>query len=303
MSRKVLAVVIVALAASLASAVYARKAAGQTSSAHRAAQPAADPGATAAQPSISESNPETECGGAPCAMTPKNVSVANNPAPPVDVWPWQERISWAANLLLMLMSYPALILAVSLLRKIERQMRYVEIAAEAASESAKSALSLAQAQEKAERPWILVTPETMPGIPDAFTVVATNRGRSPARIISLSEGLAFARDESYLPEEPSYRERPSHVPLASLILLPGESVGIMNFQRDDVRAISSDPEQLRRVEDWEEKIYLYGKVTYIDLRFPDEGDYRETAWCCWYIHGRQKSGLVNAGAPQYNQHT
>ena len=201
------------------------------------------------------------------------------------------------------MSYPALILAVSLLRKIERQMRYVEIAAEAASESAKSALSLAQAQEKAERPWILVTPETMPGVPDAFTVVATNRGRSPARIIGLSEGLAFARDESYLPEEPSYRERPSHVPLVSLILLPGESVGIMNFQRDDVRAICTDPEQMRRVEDWEEKIYLYGKVTYIDLRFPDEKDHRDTMWCCWYIHGRQKSGLVNAGSPQYNQHT
>jgi len=298
MSRKILAVVIVAFAASLASAARAGQTAG---SAHRAAQQTTDLSAPAPTPE-STSNPETDCGGAPCPATPAHISIAT-PAPAAGPWPWQERISWAANLLLMLMSYPALIMAVSLLRKIERQMRYVEIAAEAASESAKSALSLAQAQEKAERPWILVTPETMPGVPDAFTVVATNRGRSPARIISLSEGLAFARDESDLPEEPSYRERPSHVPLASLILLPGESVGIMNFQRDDVRAISSDPEQLRRVEDWEEKIYLYGKVTYIDLRFPDESDYRETMWCCWYIHGRQKSGLVNAGAPQYNQHT
>ena len=214
----------------------------------------------------------------------------------------QERISWAANLILVLIAYVGVMLAVSLLRKIERQARYGEAAAQAAAESAKAALLLAQAQERAERPWIVITAEPVPGIRDSFTVVATNRGRSPARIISLVDEVAIARDESHLPLAPAFKTDP-HAPSVLTILLPGESRGIKSFQRDDTKSVCDNAEDLRRVEEWEAKIFLYGAITYADLRAPAEEPAHETSWCCWYIHGRQKSGMVMAGPPEYNRHT
>jgi hypothetical protein len=214
----------------------------------------------------------------------------------------QERIGWAANLILVLIAYVGIMLALSTLRKIERQARYGEAAAHAAAESAKAALLLAQAQERAERPWIVIAPEPVPGIHDSFTVVATNRGRSPARIISLIDEVTIVHDESHLPPAPAFKNEP-HAPRVLTILLPGESTGIKSFHRDDVKSVCETTEDLHRVEEWETKIYLYGVITYADLRAPSEEPARETSWCCWYIHGRQKSGMVMAGPPEYNRHT
>jgi hypothetical protein len=42
---------------------------------------------------------------------------------------------------------------------------------------------------------------------------------------------------------------------------------------------------------------------YRDLVSPQGSNEHETNWCCWYIHGRQKSGMVIAGPPSYNSHT
>jgi hypothetical protein len=225
----------------------------------------------------------------------------------------QDRIAWAASLILTIMAYVGIMLAVSALRKIERQTRYGETAAQAAADSAKAALLLAQtqaqaqdqqaeAQAQADRPWILVTAEPAPGVPNGFIVVATNRGRGPARIVALAEEITSATDESQLPPVPAFTGEP-HAPAVPMILLPGEFTDIKSFNRDDVKSVCRTEERLRRVEDWEEKIYLYGAIAYRDLRSTDEKHFHETAWCCWYIHGRQKSGMVMAGPPQYNRHS
>ena len=57
------------------------------------------------------------------------------------------------------------------------------------------------------------------------------------------------------------------------------------------------------MENWEEKIFIYGQISYKDLIERPEGPTYQTSWCCWYIHGRNKSGLVIAGPPQYNSHS
>jgi hypothetical protein len=214
----------------------------------------------------------------------------------------QERISWAANLILVLIAYMGVMLGLSALRKIERQTRFGETAAQAAAESAKAALLLAQAQERAERPWIVISPEPVPGTQDSFTVVATNRGRSPARVVSLVDEIATARDESHLPPAPAFKTAP-RAPHTPSILLPGETAEIKSFSRGDVKAVCESAEELRHLEEWEVKIFLYGRLNYVDLRSVDETEMHETSWCCWYIHGRQKSGLVIAGTPEYNRHT
>jgi len=257
----------------------------------------APPAPGAANPSVSG-----DCDGGPCPTATPHVTIAT-PAPAAQPWSLQDRIKWLTVVLLVLIAYGGVWVALSILRKIERQTHYAETTAQAAAESAKAALQFAEAHARADRPWVLVSAEPATGMPDTFTVVAANRGRGPARIVSLVEGIAFATDESELPPAPIYSDPDPASPFGSMILLPGESIGIKSFRREDVESVAKTPDQLRRVENWEEKLYLLGKVIYADLQSPDPNRTYETGWCCWYIHGRQRSGMVMASAPKYNQHT
>jgi hypothetical protein len=272
---------------------------------HPTAAPSSNPGATtpaaspASGPGAANPVPQTDCPGGSCDAPPPHITIAT-PAPAP--WPLQERISWAANLILVLIVYVGVTLAISALRKIERQTHFGEVAAQAAADSAKAALLLAQAQERAERPWIMVSAEPDPGLRDCFSVVATNRGHGPTKIVSLVDSIATANDESQLPATPVFQSEPG-APRDPILLLPGESRRIKSFHRDDIKTVCASPEDLHRVEDWEVKIFLYGRIAYADLRAPDEGQAHETSWCCWYIHGRQNSGMVMAGPPEYNRHT
>ncbi|MGA9063621.1 MAG: hypothetical protein WB341_18405, partial [Terracidiphilus sp.] len=258
-------------------------------------QPATQPGA--ASPGASPAN----CQGGACEPDQPHITIAT-PAPAPAPWPLQERISWAANLVLVLIAYVGIMLALSLLRKIERQTRYGETAAQAAADSAKAALMFAEAQAQAQRPWIVVSVETEPGPDNTFTVVATNRGRSPTRIITLVDDIVIVPDETDLPPVPAFKSEP-HPPRVPVILLPGEATGLKLFLRDDVKAVCPTAVDLRRLEAWEQKIFLYGNVTYVDIRAPEGKQPFETAWCCWYIHGHQKSGMIVAGPLEYNRHT
>ena len=131
---------------------------------------------------------------------------------------------------------------------------------QAAADSAKAALLFAENQARADRPWILITADPTPGVTDSFTVVATNRGRSPARIVSLADDIAIVRDEAQLPSvpvfkaEPAPRSRPSSCCPANL---RASSPSIATKSTRSARSLS----RMQRVEDWDEKIYLYGNVT------------------------------------------
>jgi hypothetical protein len=225
---------------------------------------------------------------------------------PVAQWTIPERIAWAANLILVLVAIVAIYVAISLLRKIDRMTGYVEIAAESAQESAKAALHFAETharlQAQMDRPWVAVTAVPMPGVPNSFNVVAANRGRTPARVLSHLDEIVIVKDETQLPEEPLYREE-DRSQQAPLLLLPGESFVVRSFRREDVKSICDTEDQIHRVEEWESRIYFYGNISYTGLADREDDPAHQTSWCCWYIHGRQKSGMVMAGPRAYNQHT
>ena len=218
-------------------------------------------------------------------------------------WTWHDRILWAALLVLVVFTYVGIWFTISLLKKIERNTKSGEEAAAAAYDSARSALLHAEAIMKAERPWILVSIEPSPGVANGFTVTAANRGRTPARLFAIPHKIEFAEDESRLPDVPQYQEVTTGAPFAPLILLPGEITQIASFCRDDVQGLCASEEQFARIENWEEKIFLYGRVTYRDLLSPQDEQIHQTAWCFWYIHGHQNSGMVPAGSRNYNLHT
>lgn len=230
-----------------------------------------------------------------------HITSVNQPPPAPAGWPLQDRIKWLTEMLLLIIAAVASYFAVSLLRKIEQQTKYVEETAQAATDAAKAALLLVESQARAERSWLLITAAPVPGGNSSFSVMATNRGRSPARVLSFAECIAIVRDESELPRAPIFKTAP-RTPVAPTVLLPGESVSIKAFGRDEVKSVCETPEEAQRIEEWQEKIYLYGNVVYADLT-ASEGKTFETGWCCWYIHGRQKSGMIMAGPPEYNRHT
>ncbi|MFZ0340199.1 MAG: hypothetical protein WAL45_19370 [Terracidiphilus sp.] len=259
---------------------------------------------TPAESSAPDTSTNPPCTGGPCDYQQPHITVANPPPPPAPgygSWPLPDRIKWLTVVLLVIIAYVGVLLAVGTLRKIERQTRYAETTAQAAADSAKATLLFAENQARAERPWVIISAEPTPGVTDGFSVVATNRGRSPARIVSLVEGMAIVPDEAQLPPAPVFKTE-LRAPLAPMLLLPGESARIKTFHRDEVTSACESPEQAQRVDDWEEKIYLYGKVAYTDLATSGTVAH-ETGWCCWYIHGRQKSGMIMAGPLDYNGHT
>jgi len=246
------------------------------------------------------------CPGGSCDLQPPQHITIATPAPAPAPWSLQDRVKWLTVVLLVLIGYVGVWLGISTLRKIERQSRSAETTANAAAETAKAALQFAenqaQAQIRAERPWILVAPEPAYGVPNAFTIVAANRGRSPARIVSMVDEITLAPDDSQLPPVPAFKVDPDDQ-REPINLLPGESAAIKSFRREDVNLVCPSPEDLHRVENWEVRIFLYGKIVYHELVSAGKEQAYETSWCFWYIHGRQKSGLVVAGPRAYNQHT
>lgn len=239
------------------------------------------------------------------------------PSPVPAPWSLHDKILWGAYIVLAFLGYAGIMLAVSTLKKIERSTVALEDsvaavqatanaatnAATAALDAAQAALLNAQAIVNAERPWVLVTAEPTRGVDNSFDIVAANRGRSPATVTSSMDQVLFAADEAHLPSVPEFRQVESKSRFVPIILLPGESATLKTFSREDARGFCESDEKFARVENWEERLFLLGKVKYNDLIAPEGKEAHETNWCCWYIHGRQKSALVPAGPAEYNAHT
>lgn len=225
------------------------------------------------------------------------------PAPAPTVWPVHDRILWGAYLVLAILGYVGIMLAVSTLKKIERHTSAAEAAATAATNTAQAALLHAQTIVNAERPWVLITAEPTRGVESSFDITATNRGRSPATITSAVDKVIFAADEARLSGLPQLKPAESGARFVPVILLPGESATLKTFSREDVKGICETDERFANVESWKEKLFLCGKVAYQDLIAPADKQAHETNWCCWYIHGKQRSALVPAGPAEYNAHT
>jgi hypothetical protein len=307
MGLKVLAIQAALLAILLAPCQVSAQSTGQSGAnragANRQHTSASTPSRATPQIVDAAFSPGADSDAAPRVTEPAPRVTVSNPAPSAAPWPLHEKISWAANLVLVVLGYAGIMMALSLLKKIDRQTAYAEAAAEAAASSAHAALLNAQATIHSERPWLLITVEPSRSVENSFTITATNRGRTPAIVTATVEFTAIAANESHLPSTPDYRQEEPSAPQVPVILVPGESTPIKTFCRDEVKALCDSEERFRRIETWEEKIFLYGKVEYIDLISAQDDQNHETGWCCWYIHGRQNSGLVLAGPLSYNAHT
>ena len=229
--------------------------------------------------------------------------IVNPPAPVVAPWTWRERVTWGANIVLAVLGYIGILLFLRMLKRIERHTESGGATAQAALDTAQAALIQTQAILDSERPWIVVRVEPSLTKENSFRLMATNRGRSPAKIVGLMDHIQIAVDETNLPAVPEYEGAKSAARPEPIVLLPGESVAIKTFSRDDVRSICKTSEEFERIELWEKNIFLYGRVTYRDMIAPTDKQAHETDWCYWYIHGDKKSALTIAGTAEYNKHS
>lgn len=268
----------------------------RTSATPAAHRPAAAPAVPAAAPHASDADSSQ-------SSAPPPQIIVNPPAAPTPEWGWREQATWAASIVLAVLGYVGIMLALRTLKRIERHLEASTTTAQAALESSSAALSLAQAIANSERPWIVVTVEPFLTMESSFKVMAANRGRSPARIINAIDQVRVATDEAQLPKTPEFEMAAKPDAPEPIVLLPGEATGIWAFNRDDLPAICKSADVLRKVERWEEILFLYGRITYMDLNATDQSHVHETYWCCRYIHGERNSALVMAGQPEYNKHS
>ena len=239
-------------------------------------------------------------GQAPETAQPPQIVVTSPPAQEAP-WTWHDKVLWGADLVLVVLGYIGVVLALLTLKNIQRQTEFGVKAAQAALQVANASLESSQAIVDSGRPWIVITVEPFLTVEHGFKVMATNRGRTPARILAKADCVKIVEDETKLPSTPDYETGKSATPFEPIILLPGESAGIRPFRRTDVRTYCATEDEFRRVEKWEEKLYVYGRVIYRDLISPLDQPNHETDWCCWYVYG-DKDALVIAGPPEYNKH-
>ena len=267
--------------------------------------PHAKQGAPSTNPSPEgQQSPAAAAAAADQGQPASQPQIIVNPTPPAPAeWGWRQQVTWGATIVLAVLGYVGIMLALRTLRSIDAHLVAGGSTTQAAMDSANAALALAQAIASSERPWIVVTVEPFLTMENSFKVMASNRGRSPARIVSSVDQVKIAADEKNLPAEPEFEKVEAGDEPEPIVLLPGEATGIWALNRGDLGTICKSPDVLKRVERWQDTLFLYGRIQYMELTAIGDKATHETFWCCRYIHGEKSSALVMAGSQAYNKHT
>jgi hypothetical protein len=153
-----------------------------------------------------------------------------------------------------------------------------------------------QAVINAERPWILVTAERVPGGQGYCVFMAYNKGRTPAQIVSGSATHEFAASPDDLKVPPTYKS-PFNLPNNTLLV------------RDDSFPIYPDPgikPETITPSRPNDILFFYGRIVYDDVLGKDRPGYtqHETRWCfAFFKDGLRFVRTGPDGSDEYNRYT
>lgn len=231
--------------------------------------------------------------------------------PPVSITrDWIDYTAWGISVAIVVIGAVGVFLARRTLIAMEGQLTEIQAASkqttkmiEHAGNQASAALLNAQVLRNSERPWILI--ESQRGPDDkSSSLIARNRGRSPARIAMSSESnWKFIRAIDLIDLRP---ERPNYGAISpiedSIIILPGEGTYILKITDWDLRRKCESEERFGAVKDGNLELYIFGKLIYQDLLSADSDSFHETGWCCHYLLD-SPNFLSMFGLPGYTYHT
>jgi hypothetical protein len=177
--------------------------------------------------------------------------------------------------------------------------------------SADAALLNAQALINAERPWIIVTAKRKDDN-DVFMVYGELQGRTPAKIISgwgnhiIVPEILGERSTAIdnLPDEPPYKPEGTEIPY-EILAVPGQTPFSIYVFPVYTR-IKPNFELWRKIENFEEVLFLFGRLVYTDTltKDPDgKPTEHETRWCFKYIPSKPEGMITKSGKPSYNRYT
>jgi hypothetical protein len=197
------------------------------------------------------------------------------------------------NIALVVVGIGGIITAICTLRLIKTQTIDTGIAANAA-------LLNAQAVINTERPWLVVSVHSDPYLANGFFFRITNKGRTPANVVSAyrEQKIVDLPDRLRIPPEYS---SPMYSPEDNLIVADGKWEDRPSFNPE---AVISNPAGAREAfENAAQFLCFYGQVTYRDSFGQRSGDSGEhyTRWC--YVYDVSQKRMVVSGPQEYRGKT
>jgi hypothetical protein len=228
---------------------------------------------------------------------------------------WRDGVYWTLEIMLVLVAAgsfisvwyqaqeTARVVKVTQLstQAVQRQIGIMERQTKAAEDAAMAALLNAQAMMHSERPWIIITIEPHPQFRGSFLFAATNKGRTPAQLISGSSEYTFASRPQELAIPPAYSSQ--FTGLDETLLVPGDPFQIYTRSGicpEDILARRASSHELRS---YNETLIFYGRIVYRDGfgNGNETNAYHETRWCFAYVKHERR--FVVTGPDEYNRHT
>jgi hypothetical protein len=172
-------------------------------------------------------------------------------------------------------------------------------AARGAQVAADAAFLNARAFINAERPWISVKVEPSER-KHGYKIVATNKGRTPAALISHAENRILM-GVFELPPDVAVYGKPGNLPR---IILPEESVVLLEIS--EYSFVGRDEGKIAQFRNGDAEGYVFGTITYRDLLGSAADKPHETRWA-FHVLSWQAGELLlfdyTAGTDEYSIHT
>jgi len=211
------------------------------------------------------------------------------------------------NIGLFLAGIAGIIVAVCTLKNIQKQTNATEKAAGAAKDNADIALLNTQVVLNSERPWLVVTAERNGSTGEVyFHFRVTNKGRTPAQLVSGTVDYTFATRPDQLPIPPPY-ETAFYAP-PNRFLVQDDWFNIRRTQSEANIGVSplgllkSRRAQTDKAQPGEFLI-VFGQIIYDDVLGKGRPDYKQhrTRWCfAFFEHGQT---FETVGPEEYNEYT
>jgi hypothetical protein len=221
------------------------------------------------QESTQVSRPQTPITPLKTDQGAEKADKSKHPPTWIDTFTWPEGVTaWALFLTLFVIAW---------------QSVETHAAAKSGEDAAEIALANTKTLINVERPWLVMAIERDKELKNLFRMKAVNRGRTPAQIISISDGCLIAPVRDKLPIPPEYIRVKTLE--ATDLLIQGEYQTIFEYSRDHLRMAIDDSAWFDCVCEGTHFAYIFGKILYRDLIASKSVEPHETAWCCILLLG------------------